>query len=71
MRMGQRVVARDDAHLYGNRAVQVPAGMGGVIVEVDGLFRRSVSVRYDNGVELFQPTRKIRSEQTPGKNREQ
>lgn len=68
--MGQRVVARDDAHLYGNRAVQVPAGMGGVIVEVHGLLRRSVSVRYDNGVELFQPIRKIRPEHSPGNRHE-
>lgn len=64
MRRGQRIVAREASHLYGNRVVQVPAGTGGVILEVHGLFRRSVSVRYDNGVELFQPTRKIRTEQS-------
>ena len=58
LRVGDQVVAREDSHVFGDRARSVPAGSVGVVLARHGL--RSVSVRYDNGVELFQPVRKVR-----------
>lgn len=60
LHVGQRVVAQDDTHVYGNRDLYVPAGSTGVVVEMHGIFARSASVQYDNGVKVFQPVRKIK-----------
>lgn len=58
LRVGDQVVAREDSHVFGERDRSVPAGSVGVVLARHGL--RSVSVRYGNGVELFQPVRKVR-----------
>lgn len=62
LHVGQRVVALDETTVYGNRELYVPAGSKGVVVELHGIFARSASVRYDNGVEVFQPVRKVKAE---------
>lgn len=60
LHVGQRVIAQDDTRVYGNQELFVPAGSTGVVIELHGIFARSASVRYDNGVEVFQPVRKIK-----------